>query len=324
MNSQVSIIIPVYNGERYLEECLSSIEHQTHPDMQVIIVNDGSTDGSEEIANSFCRRDARFELINIANSGVSKARNVGIEKARGKYITFVDADDCLQPVAMERMIGLLEKRNAKVCICGFSKGEEFKAEEIAERRPEEYSYAKAMKRALYQSRIMNSAWGSVFETSLLRPRVRFREGIRYEDLDAFYRFYEKADKILFINEALYFYREHKSSFTQLWSIERLDVLDVTDRMVEYFQERYPQLRRAASDRRFSAHFNILMLLLRNNITDKFALRRCYNVIKENRFKAILDPHVRLKNKLGAILSFGGIRAIRRMAKSPAVYHSTNT
>ena len=308
--AQISIIIPVYNGERYLEECLQSVADQTFGDFEVLVVNDGSTDSSKEIARRFAEKDPRFQLIDIKNSGVSKARNTGIDKATGRYLTFVDSDDCLHPTALERMASLLEKEDASVCVCTYSTGLEFSIGEIARKTPERYSYKSAMKRALYQSRIMNSAWGVLFERDLLRPNIRFREGIRYEDLDAFYRFYEKAKKIIFIDEPLYFYRNNEKSFIHTWSVERLDVLDVTDRIVEYVRERYPSLLKAANDRRFSAHYNILLLMLSNNITDRVALARCLKVIKQNRMKILLDPHVRLKNKIGALVSYGGLKSIR--------------
>lgn len=311
--ARISVIVPVYNGERYLEECLDSIAGQSFADFEAIVVNDGSTDGSEGIIRKFCDKDSRFRYLMTVNSGVSKARNLGIDNAEGEFITFVDADDCLQPQALERMLGMLEDNDASVCICSYSQGTEFHKIKIEERKPERYSYRRAMKRALYQSRIMNSAWGALFSKNLLRPNIRFREGIRYEDLDSFYRFYEKAERILFSHEPLYFYRTNNDGFIHNWSVERLDALDVTDRIAQYVEERHPSLKGAARDRRFSAHYNILLLLLENHITDKTALRRCFNVIKQYRVQTILDPHVRMKNKIGALASFGGIRFIKKLA-----------
>lgn len=96
MTPEISIIIPVYNGEKYLEQCLNSICEQTYSDFEVIIINDGSTDGSQKILNSFQKKDTRFYSYQISNSGVSKARNIGLAKATGKWITFVDCDDWLE------------------------------------------------------------------------------------------------------------------------------------------------------------------------------------------------------------------------------------
>ena len=311
--ARISVIVPVYNGERYLEECLGSIAGQSFGDFEVIVVNDGSTDGSEKIIRKFCDNDSRFRYLKTENCGVSKARNSGIDNAEGEFITFVDADDCLQSQALERMLEMLEENDASVCICSYSQGSEFHKIKIAKGKPERYSYRRAMKRALYQSRIMNSAWGALFAKNLLRPNIRFREGIRYEDLDAFYRFYEKSERILFSHEPLYFYRTNSEGFIRNWSVERLDALDVTDRIAEYVEERHPSLKGAARDRRFSAHYNILLLLLENHITDKTALRRCFNVIKRYRVPTLLDPHVRMKNKIGALASFGGIRFIKKLS-----------
>lgn len=312
--ARISVIVPVYNGERYLEECLDSIAGQSFADFEAIVVNDGSIDGTEGIILKFCNKDNRFRYLKTENEGVSSARNMGIDNAGGDYLTFVDADDCLQPEALERMLELAEGNGAEVCICSFTQGDIFSPSPIEKECPEIYSYPKAMKRALYQSRIMNSAWGALFARSLLKPNIRFRVGIRYEDLDAFYRFYEKAEKIVYTREPLYFYRKNKDGFIRNWSIERLDALDVTDRIEEYVTERYPSLKGAARDRRFSAHFNIMMLLISNNIEDGPAIERCFKIIKRYRLRTLLDPHVRVKNKIGALLSFGGVEFIKRLAQ----------
>ena len=91
----ISIIVPVYNVEEYLEECLESICKQTYTDIEVVLVNDGSTDGSKEICEKYCRQDSRFKLINQENQGQSAARNNGVSFSTGEYITFVDSDDVI-------------------------------------------------------------------------------------------------------------------------------------------------------------------------------------------------------------------------------------
>lgn len=300
MNSPlVTVIVPAYNAEAFLEECLGSIQAQTYRNLEVIVVNDGSTDSTEAIAQRAGRSDRRFRTVSIPNGGVSRARNTGIELARGVLITFVDADDRLHPEALKTMTDSLLENDAEICITAFAAS----APE-SNRRPKSivYDYMGAMKDALYQKRLLNSPWGVLINRNFLGDR-RFREGIRYEDLDAFYRFYEGAKKIIYLDFPFYLYRHNPLSFINNWSEARLDVLDVTDRMADFFASRYPALRRAALDRRFSAHFNMLLLMKKHRVTNPEAMRRCREAVRRGRAEALKDPEVRIKNKIGALLSY---------------------
>lgn len=114
---KLSIIIPVYNVEQYLEKCLESIEQQTMKDFEVILVNDGSTDGSRGICEKYQKRDSRFCLINLGNGGPAHARNVGIKAARGKYLGFVDSDDYIEKNMYEMLVESIEKYETDIAIC---------------------------------------------------------------------------------------------------------------------------------------------------------------------------------------------------------------
>lgn len=309
----VSVIIPAFNAEEFLMDCLLSVAAQDLRDFEAIVIDDGSSDSTSAIARRMADHDHRFSLFIVPNGGVSKARNIGIDHARGRYITFVDADDMLHPRALSQMHMHLEKTRSQVCVTAFktfsATGETvwlFKTKPSG--CPVElYDYEGAMKVALYQKRLLNSPWGVMMERSLLADSLRFREGSRYEDLDAFYRFYEKALRIVYLPMPYYFYRRNPSSFINNWSPARLDVLDVTDRLLVFMESRYPQLSEAAADRRFSAHCNMYLLMKRHRIKDREALRRCRRVIQEGRRQALRDPEVRLKNKIGALLSYLFIR-----------------
>lgn len=301
----VSLVIPVFNAEEYLQECLRSIAAQTFADFETIVVDDGSTDSSKEIASRFCGSDPRFRLIESPHGGVSRARNTGIDISRGKYIGFVDADDCLYPHSLATLVNGLESTGAQVCVGSFRRAHRFRPIRIKKSRPIVMDYPTAMKAALYQSLILNSPCGMLMERDLLGEDLRFREGIRYEDLDAFYRFYENATLITYLPSVVYFYRQADGSFMHQWSDRRIDVLDVTDRMVDYITNHHPELTNAAKDRRFSAHFNLYLLMSRLNIDIPEVNRRCLNVIRGGRSRALRDSDVRIKNKLGALASFGG-------------------
>lgn len=115
----VSLIIPIYNCEAYLSTCLNSIQNQTFPDFEAILVNDGSTDGSEEICRKYAQADSRFRLISIPNRGAAGARNVGLEAAAGEYIAFTDSDDWLEPDYLQYLYEGLQHTGADIFFCDF-------------------------------------------------------------------------------------------------------------------------------------------------------------------------------------------------------------
>lgn len=310
---KLSVIIPVYNGEAYLEECLQSVAAQTYRDFEAIVVNDGSSDSSLEIAKGMARRDSRFKILTTANRGVSAARNTGLDVAEGDFVTFVDADDLLYTRALEFLMRTAGMEHADVIVSTLMKGEAYEEPDYGKYYVELYTYQKAMEQALYQKRIMNSPCGVLMRREFALRERGFREGTRYEDLDAFYRFFQHASRIAYLSLPLYFYRSNEDSFIHTWSRERLDVLDVTDRMVEFFEERYPELSAAAADRRFSAHYNMLLLMYRNGVDEPEYEERCWKIIREGRRRALTDRNVRMKNKLGALLSFGGKRLIKLLS-----------
>lgn len=315
----ISVIVPAYNAAAFLEQCLDSLSIQSLDDFEVLVVDDGSEDSTPSVVASYELIDDRFRLIRQQNRGVSGARNTGLDQAKGRFVTFVDADDALHPEALQAMYTALCDYDSRVCITSFVKFKgDWRSNGVRMPRspgkPEIYSYTEAMKAALYQKRILSSPWGVMMERRLLGSDYRFREDTRYEDLDAFYRFYENAGKIVYLPFPYYLYRENPDGFIHRWSDARLDVLDVTDRLLAYIEKHYPDLKGAASDRRFSAHYNMLLLMMKYGMGAPEDQARCLRVIKEGRMRALFDPNVRFKNKMGAVASFGGRTFLKFISK----------
>lgn len=310
----ISVIVPIYNGGGWLRPALESLRGQSFKDFEVIMVNDGSTDGSEEVCKEFCDMDSRYRLVAQPNSGVSAARNLGIEMAKGDWIAFMDADDVMPPDALEILMS-----NALESGAGIVAGDYLRCVPSKMPTGKEASVTvnsdTAIMIGLYQKKILNNPWGMLFHSSVFKGErpLRFRK-CRYEDLDLFYQAFERVDNVCIIDRIVYFYRDTPGSFINKWSDARLDVLDVTDRIVSHMKGRSPKLYKAALDRRFSAHFNILLELIRNRINNPYQQERCYKIIKEQRFSELTDGNVRLKNKLGALVSYLGMPAIRLLCR----------
>lgn len=313
-NPQISVIIPIYNGDEWLRDALSSLQSQSYQHFEAILVNDGSTDNSKDICEHFCKSDSRFRLISQNNEGVSSARNTGLGSARGKWIAFMDADDIMPPDALETLIAFAEESGAGIAAGSYDRGVNSSSKK-GNNKSYLLSSDEAIKIGLYQKRILNNPWGMLFHSSVFNGEhpLRFRK-CRYEDLDLFYRAFEKVDKVCITDRIVYFYRDNPNSFINTWSASRLDVLDVTDRMVKHMEQRSPDLLRGAHDRRFSAHFNMLVEMEKLGIEDKEQRERCLKVIKEQRLNELKDPNVRIKNKLGALISYLGMPAIRILCK----------
>ena len=311
----VSVIVPVYNARVWLRDALASLHAQTYSNFEAILVNDGSTDESEEICREFCKSDHRFRLINQPNEGLSGARNTGLDAAKGKWISFLDADDVLPPDALSVMMAHAKESGAGIVTGNYIR-------EVSARLPKGRGKSMtvpsgtAILIGLYQMKNLNSACGKLYSSMIFNGAdpLRFRH-CWYEDLDLFYRAFERTDKVCILDRTVYFYRDNPTSFINTWREGRLDVLDVTDRLVEHMRHSSPALLRAAQDRRFSAHFNMLVEMTRYGVDNPEQQKRCLRVIKEQRLKELTDGKVRIKNKLGALLSYMGMPAIRLICRS---------
>lgn len=315
----ISVIIPVYNAAPWLSEALDSLKVQTYPDFEVIMIDDGSTDNSSEICRRYSDSDSRFRIISQPNSGVSNARNRGVDESVGEWICFMDADDIMPCYALEALIKSAIGSNTKIAIGDYLRSNRAlfdKSLTAAEPLPMTVMDSEdAIVTGLYQKRILNNPWGALFHASIFKekPTLRFRD-CRYEDLDLFYRAFERTDRICLLDLMVYVYRDNPASFINTWSRGRLDALDVTDRIVSHTLGKSLRLRRAARDRRFSAHFNILLLMLRHGIDLPLQKERCLKVIREDRLGELRDSNVRIKNKLGALLSYLGLPAMKLLCK----------
>lgn len=299
----ISVIIPVYNTEQYIAACLDSVLTQSHRNMEVIVVNDGSTDYSLQIAEKYAENDDRVKVYTQNNKGQAEARNHGLEVATGDYITFVDSDDMLLPKSLEVMIKFMELKGVDIIEGKLIEGIEHKQINYVKNLSSEiFDSLQAIEFILYQRKGLPSPCGKIYRKELF-DGLRFTNGIIYEDLDLFYKVYERADKIALINYPVYFYRINEESTTHTWKPERLDVLKVTEDLENYISQKYPHLIEAARDRRLSANFNMFALCSIHG--NKENALKCWEIIKKYRKKSLLNPKVRIKNKAGILLSYFG-------------------
>lgn len=205
----ISIIIPVYNVEDYLRQCLDSVLEQTYTSFEVIMIDDGSSDSSFSICLDYCEKDIRFNVLQKENGGASSARNVGIQNAKGDYVFFLDSDDWLEPTALEEMISTAKDQNADLVFCEAQAVDD--EENILTNTWYSYKSQYAtdssysiMSRMMEQKEFHVAIWMLLLDRKIFTDNdLLFKEGIIYEDMIISYQFYCLAHRAAHVRQKLY-------------------------------------------------------------------------------------------------------------------------
>jgi len=244
----VSIVIPVYNVAEYLPRCIASIIGQSHSSLEIILVDDGSTDGSAGLCDDFARRDRRIVVIHKENGGVSSARNAGLRAATGDFIGFADGDDWAEPVFVETMLGTLLSERAQLCICGkyFRGGVGFTiVPDETCRRMSSHEGLEHLLRFQFTSSLCNSLYvkEAVKDTYL-------NESIHYwEDWEFQFRVVSRIDTAAVYHQPLYHYTMRTGSATQELSDKAFSCLDIVEQVETYVRRNVPSLNDLVQDLR---------------------------------------------------------------------------
>ena len=305
--TSVSIIVPVYNAEKYLRQAIDSVKTQTFQDWELILVDDGSTDSSNAICHEYADADKRIRLIEKENGGLSSARNAALDIAEGEYIFFLDADDELYDYSITHLFKIARETSADIII---GKPISSALKPVAKCPSIEKAEIKDSKNIchdiLYQKASTdNGAWSKLYRSNLF-SNLRFYKGW-FEDLEIFHKLLYRANKIAVTDAVVYFYRNHPESFINSWSESRKDIVNVTAGIVNQMKTEHPGLIKAAEHRYFSASYNLLVALVRNNPTDTESISKSFETIKSLRKQIIFDSNSRLKNRVGALASYFGLK-----------------
>ena len=237
---KVSVIIPVYNVEPYLRRCVDSVLAQTFTDIEVILVDDGSTDLSGTICDDFKEKDERVTVKHISNSGVSVARNIGLNNAAGEYVAFIDSDDTIAPEMIEQMLCALQKENADLCICGFQRVSENYVP-AGNKSSVSFQVLTGMQalEKLYTNDYLyfTIACNKLFKRSLFNA-LRFPEGKLFEDGYVAFRYYFASRTVVCLPDCYYFYLTRSNSITtSSLSVKNLDGLDAEVDSIDFLKEK---------------------------------------------------------------------------------------
>lgn len=236
----ISIVVPVYNVEKYLIACLKSISSQSYPNYEVILVDDGSKDNSGEMCETFAKTDNRFRVIHKQNSGLGSTRNVGIENSQGDWITFVDSDDEIHPDYLSILLNAAESTNSEISVCDFREvwGESLLQYEIAHSPVQVLTVDESIGKMLSGKDVPFMIACAKLYKRVLFDDLKFKNMI-CEDTDMLSRLYPKVNSIAYVNNQLYYYFRRKGSISLSSSFRASQVM-ANWGIVNYYKENSPK------------------------------------------------------------------------------------
>ncbi|RRF98017.1 MAG: glycosyltransferase family 2 protein [Coriobacteriaceae bacterium] len=282
MQPLVSIIVPVYNVRPYLRECIDSLVMQTYENTEIILVDDGSTDGSSALCDELASFSKNIFVRHQSNKGLSGARNTGLAASHGSYLTFVDSDDWLAPDMIERCMNLINAFKADACGVTFNLAYpdgRFIPNETFATEPQCYGTKEALSRYLFNTNLTVCVCGKVWSKELWE-NVRCPEGKLHEDQHTTYRLIGEAKKVVFDPDPLYFYRQREGSIGHSsFSVRSYDLLDGIDAQYSYTSERYPEVEPRIGAACSFWYCVFVNMMLRSNYWDGSAVAKCQRFVR---------------------------------------------
>ncbi|APF24142.1 glycosyltransferase family 2 protein [Clostridium butyricum] len=279
----ISVVIPVYNVEKYLPKCIESIINQTYTNLQIILVDDGSTDNSGSICDEYKKKDTRIMVIHKKNGGLSDARNVGIKYSKGKYIGFVDSDDYINKKMYEIMMENMVNNKANISIVNryyvFEDGQEFLRYSINE-SIKVMSNLEAIEEMNNFSTFDMAAWDKLYEKELFND-IEFPVGKLSEDFYIMYLLFEKCKRIVYDSSPLYYYYQRNNSISRNKKIN-FDFVRAAKEQMTYIENRYPKLKPCMRVAYISANLTVYNSYLKQRmIPEKCVVKEIKREIGKN-------------------------------------------
>lgn len=296
----ITIVVPIYKVEAYLDKCINSIIQQTYQQLEIILVDDGSPDNCGKICDDYAKKDNRIKVIHKENGGLSDARNAGIDIAKGQYITFIDSDDYVELDYVEQLYGALTEE-AQMVIGGYRV--------IYENGTilNQFNHLKTtltkeetLKRMLYDDGISVSACGKLYSLNLFKA-VRYPKRRLFEDAATTYRLIDLCTKISINSVPLYNYMMRNDSISQrTFNTKKMDLIDSTKEMCDYIKSKYPNLTDACQRRMMYAYLSTLSQLAMSSQAFPKEEKQLVTYVKEHGVDQLKDGKTPLRDKIAII------------------------
>lgn len=308
----ISVIIPIYNVEPYLEKCINSIVNQTYSKLEIILVNDGSTDNCLKICKKYQDRDSRIIVVNKKNGGLSDARNCGIQKARGNYLFFVDSDDYVNINIINLLYNDLINGKCDISCCLFKKineNEIIDDDNILNKKRKVYNSHDAIEKLLYQKGLTNSAWGKLYKKELF-DSIKFPVGDICEDLAIMYKLFALSNKISVNKSQYYYYLQRSDSIiNSSFNEKRMVGLEFAKRQKEFIDSLYCDLTRATSNRLFMEAIYIQKKIKHCNNVNNKEIESVLEIINKYKIDVFFDNKSKIKYRLYALAALINVNII---------------
>lgn len=302
-NELISIIVPVYNVEKYLEKCVDSIINQTYKNLEIILVDDGSPDNSGKMCDELAKKDSRIKVYHKENGGLSDARNYGVQKAQGTYVGFVDSDDYIHEKMYEELYKAIKKSGTQIVECGVTRV--YKNSLRPHYEGEDYFLVldkkEYLKEFLVNKRLYGSAWCKLLHIDLAK-KIEFPVGKVYEDTFYTLELLKNVDKYTLISGNYYYYYMRENSITtRPFSQKDMDFIEIMDKIREYTLSYYPEYKDILDIRLSFAYLSIFNQIIKlNNYKEVSEYRQLKEKIIRIR-RAILKNKKAPKNLKGAVV-----------------------
>ena len=313
-NELISIIVPVYNVEKYLEKCVNSIVNQTYKNLEIILVDDGATDSSGKLCDELAKIDNRIKVYHKENGGLSDARNYGVEKSTGEYIGFVDSDDYIDAEMYEKLYEAIKKENVDVAECNlkiiYPDREELFTEQNYYNVCTKQEY---LEEYLKIEKIFGSACVRLIKSDIAK-KLKFPVGKLYEDTYYAYGLINVADSYVIMDAPYYNYLMRENSITNARFNPRIfDLIEIVEEFHNTVYENYPELEKAADCRKMYAYFSVLnSILLEDEFKNNSFYPQIVNYFKENYIKLLRNKYITRNRKLSILLIKININFYRRV------------
>lgn len=297
----ISVIVPVFKVEKYLNKCVKSILEQTFADIEVILVDDGSPDKCPEICDMWAKRDQRVKVIHKKNGGLSDARNAGLEIAKGKFIAFVDSDDWVDLNLYHTLLSILRTSNSDVACCKIAKVWENENKCLNDEYSGEYRLydtEAALFELITDGDIQQVVWNKLYRRSIL-CNIMFEVGKANEDEFWTYQVLGNANQVVVVDYVGYYYLQRNGSIMgSTYSIKRLDAVDAKVYRQEYLSNCFPSLTGVAKKNLLYTclyHGQLILKYIKTS-EKEIAMIRLKKVFKQNKFKHKEWQHMSFKDK----------------------------
>lgn len=304
----ISVIVPVYQMEAYLEACLDSILAQTYRHFEVWLIDDGSRDGGARLCDEYACRDNRIQVIHQPNQGLSAARNTGLEHAKGDYIAHVDADDTLDTAYLETLLSLCQRHQVLLAACNhLIVREQGRNVACFPQNKGEYvlSCRDACRGLLYHDVPDASAWAKLFHRSLF-DKVYYPEGRLYEDTAVIAQLILAAGEMAYSSRPLYNYRIRQDSISRAaFSPSKLDYIWAVEKLTTHILQAYPEMTNGVLRRKVHAALSVRRYFVDCPSELKEQRAKLESYVRQHGRKVWLDPHAPFRDKVAIAAVYCG-------------------